>query len=205
MAINNPNLIDGFDQNNTNSSEPSTGLQDDGYADNAIPLASNHNFMFKEIYRYLQHLKATGVSQWDNNVSYEQYARTMRDGVIYQSLSDGNQGNDPLSSLNTFWVADGLGVKQTYQAVTGSRSLGTTYTNNTGKPIEIYVTVDNNSTAGSWITSIQVDGTVVSQIQMFQSASTVELATLTATIPDGSDYIVATGTNVSLVRWVELR
>ena len=102
MAITNPDLMDGFDLNNTNSSEPSASLQSDGYADLEIPLAENHNFMFKQLYRGLQFQKQTGAWQWDVNLIYPQSAITMRSGSLYTSQTDNNTGNDPLTD-ETNW------------------------------------------------------------------------------------------------------
>ena len=55
------------------------------------------------------------------------------------SVAPGTSGNF-LVSNGTSWIssnASGLGIGQTWQNLTGSRSSGTTYTNSTGKPIAV--------------------------------------------------------------------
>ncbi len=76
-------------------------------------------------------------------------------------VAPGTSGN-VLTSNGTSWTSvagGGLGIGQTWQNLTGSRSSGTTYTNSTGKPIavgarsnfnrqnDIVVTVDGVETA----------------------------------------------------------
>ena len=41
--------------------------------------------------------------------------------------------------------ANSLGVGQTWTVLTGSRAIGTTYTNSTGKPIQVCISTDINS------------------------------------------------------------
>jgi len=105
MAISNPNLIDGIDVNGTNQGTPATALVDDGYLFQSIPKSADMNRYFKELYRGMHFSKENGVWQYDAAVSYKKHARIMRDQNIYRSLSDGNQGNDPLTNP-TFWQID---------------------------------------------------------------------------------------------------
>ena len=60
------------------------------------------------------------------------------------------RGNDNFDSANI------LGQGQTWQDVTGSRVTGTTYTNTTGKPIQVSIVL-KASTGGSR-TDIQING-----------------------------------------------
>ena len=57
-------------------------------------------------------------------------------------------------------AASSLGVGQTWQNVTSSRALGTTYTNSTGKPIQVSVTVELGG-VGTSNTHLFVNGGVV--------------------------------------------
>jgi len=84
----------------------------------------------------------------------------------------------------------GIGVGQTWQNVTASRSAGVTYTNTTGKPIFVKVVVKNTVNATSYVDNIgicnhntQTDFTVI--------------------VPNGSTYILAA--NVTFYNWSELR
>jgi len=102
-------------------------------------------------------------------------------------------------------VSQILGVGQTWQNLTGSRAIGTTYTNNTGKPIMVSVSA-NTSVAASLTLSRIVNGTAI-------GFSTTSLTTVgsscdagTWIVPDGATYAcnIFAGTP-SLQRWSELR
>ena len=98
MAILNPALIDGFDKNETNTTTPSSTLADDGYAFGDIPSSANHNFMFNQLYKYLNYLKEVGLSRWDTAVTYSKQSMIARQEVVYFSLGDGNIANDPTTT-----------------------------------------------------------------------------------------------------------
>lgn len=78
---------------------------------------------------------------------------------------------------------------QTWQDVTGSRTSGVTYTNNTGRPIEIMVTT--NAT-----TNFEVGGLKVCHVQ----ATTYEPVSIM--VPNNTTYEMISG---SVVYWAELR
>jgi len=135
MAISNPNLIDGIDLNGTNQGTPATSLVDDGYLFQSIPKSADMNRYFKELYRGMHFSKENGAWQYDAAVSYKKHARIMRDQNIYRSLSDGNQGNDPLSNP-TFWQIDQWRMNTvTHNISADSDYTLTTDQNNFGKVI----------------------------------------------------------------------
>jgi alkyl sulfatase BDS1-like metallo-beta-lactamase superfamily hydrolase len=103
---------------------------------------------------------------------------------------------DTANSLNA-----GLGVNQTWQSVVGSRALGTTYTNSTGKPIMVNVaaTIINTTT----ITAV-VDGVTVAQ-ENGTGASSNAPATVSFIVPNGSTYSVSNSGSTTLTLWAELR
>lgn len=87
-----------------------------------------------------------------------------------------------------------IGVGQTWQAVTGSRTSGTTYTNSTGKPI--MVMVSNNSVAGG-------SGYTVAGVNIGNTGSNSQYNPLiTFLVPVGATYSV---TSTSITLWAELR
>ena len=90
-----------------------------------------------------------------------------------------------------------LGFGQTWQVVTGSRALGTTYYNTTGKPIFVSIYFQQ---AGASAIVILVNG--ISAGTAFCSVTTN--AWITTIVPSGCSYSVATGL-YSLTTWVELR
>ena len=89
---------------------------------------------------------------------------------------------------------------QVWQIVTGSRAIGTTYTNTSGKPISVIVGVTLTNT--STFTTLIVSGVVTSITQGYSSGSyTYELS---AIVPNGASYLV-TGGSPTLYSWAELR
>ena len=79
---------------------------------------------------------------------------------------------------------------QTWQDVTASRSAGVTYTNNTGKAIEVLINIVGSNTTFS------IDNLTTDSV-----ASNSNYATVTATIPVGSTYRISSG----IQKWFELR
>ena len=95
-----------------------------------------------------------------------------------------------------FAALSSLGYGQTWQTLTGSRALATTYYNTTGKPIQVTVLV--SVVAGG--TSLLVNGVTVAFINA--TGPTLMLQTI---VPPGSSYsATVTGTN-TLSQWYELR
>jgi hypothetical protein len=100
-------------------------------------------------------------------------------------------------------TAAAIGHGQTWRDVTASRAKTTTYTNSTGKPIQVSVNVNLQGTTQS-SNSLTVDGLVVGyQTQNTAGVQSGITSQLTAVIPAGSTYnITGSGTITS---WFELR
>ena len=94
-------------------------------------------------------------------------------------------------SAPTWQAFSGLGVGQTWQDLTGSRSSGVTYTNSTGKPIQVIMS--NNSPGTASI--ITVGGVTIFNETVLGPHSFI--------VPDGSTYVVSGGGGV--IYWSELR
>lgn len=101
------------------------------------------------------------------------------------------RGSDNFDSL----VHQGLGVNQTWQNVTASRALGTTYTNSTGKPIMIRVNKNNVANTG-W--SMFVNGVVVAIVNGYGTGNGASVI-----VPNGATY--SADTVNALLSWFELR
>lgn len=125
-----------------------------------------------------------------------------------KEVAPGASGN-VLTSDGTEWksqaVSGTLGVGQTWQDVTSSRTSGTTYTNNTGKPIMVNVVSDQGSFFSATLTAdisgvVFVIGTDSNSDGGTRSAGSV-------IVPAGATYkITASGSGVSgITSWVELR
>jgi len=104
-------------------------------------------------------------------------------------------GGQALSAMSS------LGYGQTWQDLTASRAIGTTYYNTTGKPIYLYITGAANTT-GYFV--MQINGVTVATSQQAYTNGTY--LTLDIIVPPGVSYSAVVGGNSpSIVRWSELR
>lgn len=120
-----------------------------------------------------------------------------------QAVAPGTSGN-LLTSNGTTWAStapSSLGVGQTWQNVFSSRAIGTTYTNNTGKPIYFYAWASTTTTSGSF--NVTIDGVVM---QCIYSSSSNTTWVGQGIVPNGSTYSFnRNGGSDPLAGWVELR
>jgi hypothetical protein len=95
-----------------------------------------------------------------------------------------------------------IGVNQTWTDVTSTRALSTTYTNSTGKPIQVSVTVNGsgNSIPSNPASTFLIGGVVVGKI--WSSDSSQAGSPYTHIIPNGVTY---SATGNTLISWFELR
>lgn len=98
-------------------------------------------------------------------------------------------------------VNPSVGVGQTWQNVTSSRALSTNYTNSTGKPIQVSVTIYQADGGVSFV----VDGVTVAQSGQTGGGGN-DIHNVSIIVPNGSVYSASrlTGTSSSFA-WVELR
>lgn len=89
---------------------------------------------------------------------------------------------------------------QSWQDVTGSRSVGVTYTNTSGSPIMVNIVVSSLSPSTGYM--FAVDGVTIARMQT--ASGNAELQFCSTVIPPDSTYVL-TVTNASLVIWAELR
>jgi hypothetical protein len=118
-----------------------------------------------------------------------------------QSVNYANTaGNGGVTSVNgstgAVTVAS-LGVGQTWQNLTGSRSIGTTYTNSTGKPIMVIVFINAYNGTSILVDGTDIFGTIGSQVNTIYSISFV--------VPSGSTYNVQYNFGTTTPNWAELR
>lgn len=119
-----------------------------------------------------------------------------------------------LQQAQSLIINGSLGVSQTWQDVKASRSLGTTYTNSTGKPIQVSVSISNSSGSsggsrprvGFYVGSVRVC------LMTVGDANGSNFADFTVNgqmiVPAGSTYSVSyvDGTNnLVIVDWSELK
>ncbi len=131
-----------------------------------------------KLYKSSDDIEITPISFLSNKVRFASgFAQELAPSGIAKSVTD---------SFETALFDLG----QTYQDVTGSRSAGVTYTNNTGNAIEVLINILGNNT------TLTIDTLTTNTI-----ASNSDYTTITATIPVGSTYQISSGVQ----KWFELR
>ena len=90
-----------------------------------------------------------------------------------------------------------IGVGQTWQDVTASRVLGTTYTNSTGKPILVAILATNSVPYNITLT---ISGLAIPQAG-YGSGGGYTGATFL--VPNGAAYVLSGVTTIN--KWIELR
>lgn len=134
-------------------------------------------------------------------------------GVVYgngSSAFTAATGSQIASAIGTSFVANatfattattatnstnGLGVGQTWQSFTSSRTSGTTYTNSTAKPISVSISCGAPYQFAN--VTVQVDGISIASYNISAGSSGYSFI-----VPSGSTYSV---TSPQIVSWVELR
>ena len=92
-----------------------------------------------------------------------------------------------------------IGIDQTWQNLTSSRSSGSTYTNNTGKPITVIVSIrDANIFSG---VLVYVGGVVIINVDDVGAQGTTPY---TFIVPNNTSYLVNVNSN-TIRQWAELR
>jgi hypothetical protein len=123
-----------------------------------------------------------------------------------QEVAPGTSGN-VLTSNGTTWASQpnpqGIGEGQTWQDVTSSRTSGTTYTNNTGKPIMVNAGSIATGIATSGI-SATVGGIKVVEFLTRGDSNWPIRHTTSFIVPNGASYVVTVSSG-SLNFWTELR
>jgi hypothetical protein len=118
-----------------------------------------------------------------------------------QTVAPSTSGN-VLTSNGTTWASTAnpkIGVGQTWQNVTGSRTRGTTYTNSTGAPIMVCICAQAGGGPSPYQAEGYVDGSIVTQ-----ATCAFDTSALSFIVPNGSTYKYD-GTAFGIQLWTELR
>ena len=110
--------------------------------------------------------------------------------------------------INSANVSGGfLGIGQTWQDVTGSRSIGGTYTNSTGRPIMVSIVVRITLSLTTASFRIDVGGVTANACLGYGNTGTIYTnQNMTVIVPDGSTYILQrTSGTQAMINWYELR
>jgi hypothetical protein len=109
-----------------------------------------------------------------------------------------------LTSNGTTWTSSsriGVGIGQSWQNVTSSRAIGTSYTNSTGSPIALSIQLSQGS--GS-VVQLTINGSVVIAAQ--GSTALNNHSMMYSIIPNGDSYSLSVvGGSNSIQAWHELR
>lgn len=144
-----------------------------------------------------------------------------KDGTIIGTINATGLFNNTLTSTNTdqaltaaqgkalqdnkLEVTAAFAVGQTWTNVSGSRVAGTTYTNSTGKPIQVYAELTSASTGVVALEAYaSVGGVVVDRDTLYSSSNTYKLG-LSFVVPSGATYSINIVSNVTLTYVSELR
>ena len=117
-------------------------------------------------------------------------------GTLGQVLTSGG------SSASPTWVTALGGAGQTWQNFTGSRSLGTNYTNSTGGPIMIVVSLSQNTNGIGH--QVYVQSQTFNAFQCNGGASGISSSSYTI-VPNGATFQISAQTGESIGNWMELR
>jgi hypothetical protein len=94
-----------------------------------------------------------------------------------------------------------LGFGQTWQIVTGSRAIGTTYYNTTGRPILLFVSVSGVTAGTANSGTININSVAIGYITGYSSSA----YSSSFIIPAGGSYSVTNTGGINLLIWSELR
>jgi hypothetical protein len=109
----------------------------------------------------------------------------------------------PTATGTVALTSDVVGVSQTWQLPT--RVSGTSYTNSTGKPIQVLITFNQN-TSGSGTGIVVVGGVTISSTNYSLSSSGGSIFyTVSFIVPNSTAYTVTATSGVSIGSWAELR
>jgi hypothetical protein len=115
----------------------------------------------------------------------------------------------PASTGTVALTSQVFGGSQTYQDVTSSRALSTTYTNSTGAPIFVNIVITGSANNFGRIL-LSYNGAAAVTVGFWYNASSTAGGFAGFIIPNGATYAVTTvvsggGGSASLSTWTELR
>lgn len=133
-------------------------------------------------------------------------ATTTMTGLVELATSaEAQAGSDAIRAITPATLsAATVGMGQTWQDVSGSRVAGTTYTNSTGKPIMVSISL-NYSSGSSSTGTLVVGGVTVSNAAATTLGGATFKTVLTAIVPNGTTYLISGLSGATVSNWTELR
>lgn len=127
-------------------------------------------------------------------------ATDTQEGMVeLATVAEAQAGTDAIRAITPVGLAGSMigSVDQSWVDVSGSRAVDTTYTNTTGAPIMVVITIIQGAgTNGAFI----VDGVTIAQ----QIANGID-STTSFIVPDGNTYRYTKGSGTTIIRtWAEL-
>ena len=183
------------------------------------PMAWFNSVMYAAT-QLVAYLYQNGIAEYEASQEYFTGSVCVKNGTIYVStLGDAtspNIGNIPSSSSAWDKIDAGYvdGVERNMLGIGGSgyawvdetanRSIGVTYTNNSGKPIQ--VSIVTTSAVQHSVVNLEVDGMVVGKSRNPSADGVNSMDTMTAIVPNGSTYVIieVSGTT-GFYEWKELK
>lgn len=145
---------------------------------------------------------STAVTNATNATNSTNATNVVSGGTIASNVTATTQSNGDNSTkvATTAYVQNmSFGRGQTYQDVTSSRALSTTYTNSTGRPIWLSVSFGNSA---NQVCKLYVDGNLASYCE----GDLYPRLTVTGVVPPGSTYYISrTSGSGGITYWIELR
>lgn len=119
-------------------------------------------------------------------------------------VAKGGTGGTTAAAAKTALGIGDVGVAQAWQNMVSQRSLGTLYTNTSGRPIQLSAQAGPASSLNTAL-NITIGGAVV--YAGYAAAAGVYIATATVIVPPGATYSVgaSNGSVNALTAWSELR
>ncbi|WP_216068995.1 phage tail-collar fiber domain-containing protein [Acinetobacter ursingii] len=154
------------------------------------------NFVDTQNGNIVARLTASGI---DCNSATTTKLKTSRNIALSGAVS-GNADFDGTGNITINTTANNaIGVGQSWQDVTSQRANNTTYTNTTGRPIQLFISV-NVGGQGDDIGTFNIDGVVMT---IRDAAAWSHLSFI---IPNGSSYkLSVNASQYNLLTWAELR
>lgn len=152
-------------------------------------------------------MRSEADDAWITLGTLDQSLDTFAASIALASQVEAEAGTNNTKAMTPLRTAQaitelGLGGDQTWQNVTASRALSTTYTNTTGKPICLNIqTTGANNTAVD--ISANIGGAGLMMIARDSSAGTAQTVG-SVIVPTGATYSVSM-TNATIAAWWELR
>ena len=126
-------------------------------------------------------------------------------GVVTAPTAATGTSNTMIATTQFVNNTTGVGIGQTWQNVTASRLSGTTYTNSTGKPIQVAIGF-SQSLSGSGTAIVVVGGVTISSTSYGTTAGGASMPyTFSFIVPNNTTYSITRSGSTSLGTWAELR